>query len=142
MDQWKNYSNSLRHLGAGGLTLAVVLILAFIANLAITTVAYASDKSMNAPTSTAVTPGADRVSIRLARYDPITQELSIDATSTNPNAALQVFVTSNNELIGTLQQNGFDSDDFMWRFPWSVDPHNITVRSSLGGSAVSTVRER
>jgi hypothetical protein len=50
---------------------------------------------------------------------------------------MQVFVTSTNTLIGTLRNDGggrYRSD-----FSWPSNPQNITVRSSLGGSASRTV---
>jgi hypothetical protein len=48
-----------------------------------------------------------------------------------------VFVTSTNQLIGPLANNG--RGRYSRAFNLSTNPQNITVRSSLGGSASSTV---
>jgi hypothetical protein len=63
--------------------------------------------------------------------------LRVEATSTRTNATLQVFVTSTNQLIGTLSNNG--GGKYGREFSWSVNPQNITVRSSFGGSASRAV---
>jgi hypothetical protein len=42
-------------------------------------------------------------------------------------------VTSTNQLIGTLNNDG--SGRYSARFSLSTNPQNVTVRSSLGGSA-------
>ena len=53
-----------------------------------------------------VTPEAtlapDSVAITRAEYDTGNRRLRVEATSTNANATLQVFVTSSSQLIGTL----------------------------------------
>jgi hypothetical protein len=43
----------------------------------------------------------------------------------------QVFVTSTDALIGTLDHKG---SGYRGRFNWPTNPRNVTVRSSLGGS--------
>jgi hypothetical protein len=48
-----------------------------------------------------------------------------------------VFVTSTNQLIGTLANNG--GGKYSGQFTWSVNPQNVTVRSNLGGSKSSAV---
>jgi hypothetical protein len=82
-------------------------------------------------------PASDTVSIQRAEYDAGKQELRVEATSTNTSAAVQVFVTSTNALIGTLQNDG--GGRYSGRFSWPSNPQSITVRSSLGGSATRTV---
>jgi hypothetical protein len=63
--------------------------------------------------------------------------LRVEATSTRTNATLQVFVTSNGQLIGTLTNNG--GGKYGGELNWSVNPQNITVRSSFGGAATRAV---
>jgi hypothetical protein len=50
---------------------------------------------------------------------------------------MKVYVTSTNAYIGTLGNSG--RGRFKGSFSWSVNPQNITVRSSLGGSAAKAV---
>jgi hypothetical protein len=45
---------------------------------------------------------------------------------------LRTYVTSSNELIGTLSGNVDGS--YRGDFTWATNPQMITVRSSLGGS--------
>jgi hypothetical protein len=80
------------------------------------------------------------VAIQRADYTGWRDELRVDATSTNPSATLQVFVTSTNQLIGTLNNNGNGS--YSGTFSWPTNPQNITVRSNLGGSASRNVSTR
>jgi hypothetical protein len=84
------------------------------------------------------TPAADSVAITRAEYDAGNRRLRVEATSTNASATLQAFVTSNNQLIGTLSNQG--SGRFRAEFTWPVSPQNITVRSSVGGSTSAVVR--
>jgi hypothetical protein len=96
--------------------------------------------STNTPTRTPTpvsTPAADTVSITRAEYSAANRELRIEATSTRSNAVLRAYVTSTNELIGTLSNNG--GGRYEGRFTWPTNPQNITVRSSLGGSATRAV---
>jgi hypothetical protein len=90
------------------------------------------------PTSTRTpTPATDTVTIQRAEYAVGNQELRVEATSTSTSATLQVFVTSTNTLIGTLHNDG--GGRYSGRFSWPSNPQNITVRSSLGGSATRTI---
>jgi hypothetical protein len=84
------------------------------------------------------TPAPDSVSITRAEYDAGNRRLRVEATSTNANATLQVFVTSNGQLIGTLSNQG--GGRYRAEFTWPVNPQSITVRSSSGGSATLAVR--
>jgi len=96
--------------------------------------------STNTPTRTPTpvsTPAADTVSITRAEYSTGNRELRIEATSTRSNAVLRAYVTSTNALIGTLSNNG--GGRYEGRFTWPTNPQNITVRSSLGGSATRAV---
>jgi hypothetical protein len=50
---------------------------------------------------------------------------------------LRVYVTTSGTLIGTLRNTG--SGRYSGTFSWPVNPQNITVRSSSGGSATKSV---
>jgi uncharacterized membrane protein len=80
---------------------------------------------------------ADTVAIQLAEYASGNQQLRVEATSSSANATLQVFVTATNTLIGTLRNDG--GGRYRGDFSLSSNPQNITVRSSLGGSATRSV---
>ena len=84
------------------------------------------------------TPAPDSIAITRAEYDTGNRRLRVEATSTNANATLQVFVTSNGQLIGTLSNQG--GGIFRTEFTWPVNPQSITVRSSSGGSVTGVVR--
>jgi phosphopantothenoylcysteine synthetase/decarboxylase len=83
---------------------------------------------------------ADTVTITQAEYDVGNRRLRIEATSTRSNATLQAFVTSNNQLIGTLSNDG--GGRYRGEFSWPVNPQNITVRSNFGGQATRAVTAR
>jgi len=87
------------------------------------------------PTATRTT-APDSISIQIAEYSSGNQQLRVEATSSNANATLQVFVTATNTLIGTLRNEG--GGRYRGDFSWPPNPQNITVRSSLGGSASRT----
>ena len=84
--------------------------------------------------------GADTVSITRAEYDTAQRRLRVEATSTRSTGTLRVFVTSTNQLIGTLSNDG--GGRYRGEFSWSVNPQNITVRSNFGGQASRTVTAR
>jgi hypothetical protein len=79
---------------------------------------------------------ADTVAITLAQYRLSTKKLSVQATSTSATATLKVYVTATGQLIGTLKNNG---GKYSGQFSWPSNPQNITVQSSLGGSATKAV---
>lgn len=81
----------------------------------------------------------DTVAIQRAEYDGGKRELRVEATSTNSSAVLQCYVTSTGALIGTLSNNG---GRYSAQFSWPTNPQNITVRSSLGGSATRAVANK
>jgi FG-GAP-like repeat len=84
--------------------------------------------------------GADTVSITRAEYDIGNRRLRVEATSTRSTATLRVFVTSTNQLIGTLSNDG--GGRFRGEFSWPVNLQNITVRSNFGGQATRIVIAR
>jgi len=87
-----------------------------------------------------VTPATDIVAIQQADYFANRHELRVAATSTGSIATLQVYVTSTGALIGTLKH--YDGNRYSGRFAWPVNPQNITVRSSLCGSATKAVTSK
>jgi hypothetical protein len=80
----------------------------------------------------------DTVTITSAAYRPLRKVLSVAATSSNPSAVLSVYVTSTGQWIGQLLNLG--AGRYSGEFGWPSNPRNITVRSSLGGSASRAVR--
>jgi hypothetical protein len=91
-------------------------------------------------TNTTGGAGTDTVSITRAEYRTSNRTLRVGATSTRADATLQVFVTSTNQLIGTLANNG--GGRFRGQFSWPVNPQTITVRSNFGGQATRMVTVR
>ncbi len=89
------------------------------------------------PTRTPAPPAADTVAVQVAEYASGNRQLRVEATSSNASAAVNVYVTSTNTLIGTLQNDG--GGRYRGDFALSSNPQTITVRSSLGGSATRTV---
>jgi hypothetical protein len=85
----------------------------------------------------AKTATVDTVSVTRAEYRRDKQELRVEATSTSSSATLRAYVTSSGALIGTLSNLGGGKYGATLR--WSTNPQNVTVRSSLGGSASRTV---
>lgn len=79
---------------------------------------------------------ADTVAVQKAEYDSGKRTLKVEATSSNASATLQVFVTSTGQLLGTLSGSG---GKFSGQLNAATNPENITVRSSLGGSATRAV---
>lgn len=82
-------------------------------------------------------PAADTVSISRAEYETAKRTLRIDASSSKSTATLQAYVTSTNQLIGRLTNNG--AGRYSGAFTLSANPQNITVRSNLGGAKSSAV---
>ena len=87
-----------------------------------------------------VTPGTppppDTVRITKAQWKPvgINGQLTIQATSTNPNAILSVFIGGGFVFDLTNNGGGRYSGQFLWKQP----PHPpIVVRSNMGGAASS-----
>jgi hypothetical protein len=83
------------------------------------------------------TANADTVAVQKAEYDSAKRTLKVEASSSSAGATLQVFVTSTGQLLGTLSSNG--GGKFSGQLSAATNPQNITVRSSLGGSATRAV---
>jgi hypothetical protein len=97
-------------------------------------------RSANLTINPATTPTTDTVSITRAEYDSGGRRLRVEATSTRSTATLQVFVTSTNQLIGMLTNNG--GGRYRADFNVASNPQNITVRSNFGGQAARPVTAR
>jgi hypothetical protein len=86
------------------------------------------------------TGSLDRVTITRADYTVEGEKLVIDATDANTAATLTVSVTSNGKQVGTLTTFGGGQFDGTFFGPdGTLTPQDITVTSSLGGSATSAV---
>jgi len=83
---------------------------------------------------------SDTVAIPLAQYRAAKKQILVQATSTSAAATLTAYVTATDQLIGTLANNG--GGKFSGQFASASNPTNITVRSSLGGSATKAVTTR
>src|SRR5262249_50489468 len=82
-------------------------------------------------------PVSDTVTIIRAQWS--VGILRIQATSTNPNAILSVYLTASNSFMFNLTNIG--GGRFQDQRPWLDNPLSITVRSNFGGSATqSTVK--
>jgi hypothetical protein len=82
-------------------------------------------------------PSTDTVRITRAEFESSKRTLRVEATSTSSSATLRVFVTSTGALLGTLSNSG--GGQYRAELSVSTNPQNITVRSSLGGSASASV---
>lgn len=86
------------------------------------------------------TQPADVVAIQRADYRASKHELRVEATSSDASATLTVLVTSSGQPIGTLGNLG--GGQFSGTLTFPVNPVNISVRSSSGGSASRSVSLR
>jgi hypothetical protein len=82
-------------------------------------------------------PATDTVAIQVAEYASGNRQLRVEATSSNASATLRVYASATNTLIGTLRNEG--GGRYRGEFSLSSNPQQITVRSSLGGSATRSV---
>ena len=82
-------------------------------------------------------PTVDTINIQRAEYQQSRQSLRVDATGSNPAATLRVYVTATGAFVGTLRNNG--NGRYSASLAWPTNPMNITLRSSLGGSASTAV---
>jgi hypothetical protein len=84
-------------------------------------------------TVTAPVPAnADAVSISRVEYDTAKHQLRIDASSSGSGAVLKVYFTGTDTLVGTMSGTS-------GQFAVGLNPVNVTVRSSLGGTASKAV---
>jgi hypothetical protein len=82
-------------------------------------------------------PPSDTVTITRADYVASKTLLQVEATSTSTSAVLNAYVTATGRLIGKLTSAG--AGKYTGKFTVTPNPQNITVSSSLGGSATRAV---
>lgn len=80
-------------------------------------------------------PAADTVAIQRAEW--AAGLLRIEATSTNPNAILSVYLTASDSFMFTL--TNLEGGRYSAQRPWVFSPESITVKSNFGGSATKAV---
>jgi len=88
----------------------------------------------NGGTATAgltVAPG-DSLKVTAATFSTSTHLLTVNATGTNAQATLNVFLASNNQLLGTMVNQGGGRYTFQQSF-LSGTPASVNVVSNLGG---------
>jgi Putative Ig domain len=93
---------------------------------------YAGTLQSKLTVTAPVPPNADTVSIGRAEYDTAKNQLRVDASSSGSGAVLKVYYTGTDTLIGTISGTS-------GQFTVGLNPVNITVRSSLGGTASKAV---
>jgi hypothetical protein len=82
----------------------------------------------------------DQVTVTRADYTVEGEKLVVDATDANTTATLTVSVTSTGKKVGTLTTFGTGMFDGTFFGPdGTMTPQDITVTSSVGGSATSAV---
>ena len=84
----------------------------------------------SATTTVTVAPG-DKVTITSAKFSQSSRVLSVTATDSNAQATLQVFLASNNQLLGTMVNAGIGSYTLQVTVP-SGTPASVNVVSNLG----------
>lgn len=82
----------------------------------------------------------DTVQITRAQYLVSKSQLTVQATDSNSTAVLTVSVTSTGTVLGQMTNRGGGS--YQAKFNRISNPINITVTSSLGGSATAAVRSK
>ena len=87
-----------------------------------------------------VTPPADKITIQSAVYTGDTSELRVEATSSSNPAYMEVSDTDTGEILGVLYGTG--GSHFSDSFVISYAPRNITVKSTLNGTASRDVDVR
>jgi len=93
-----------------------------------------------ASTALTVAPG-DKVVITTATYSQSTHLLTVNATDSNAQATLNVYLASNNQLLGTMSNQGNGSYSLQVLFQTGT-PASISIASNLGaktGQGVSLV---
>lgn len=79
-------------------------------------------------------PTSDTVTITRAQWN--TGILRVEATSSNPDAILSVYLTASDSFMFGLTNTG--GGKYQAQHQWLDDPQQITVKSNLGGSASAT----
>ena len=84
-----------------------------------------------ASASLTVAPG-DSLKVTSATFSTSTHVLTVNVTGTNQQAIVNVFLGSNNQLLGTMVNQGGGSYSFQQSF-LSGTPASVKVVSNLGG---------
>jgi DNA-binding beta-propeller fold protein YncE len=82
-----------------------------------------------ASTILTVAPG-DKINITSATFSQATHVLTVNATDTNPQATLNAYLASNNQLLGTMVNQG-GGYALQIQFP-SGTPSSVSIVSNLG----------
>jgi DNA-binding beta-propeller fold protein YncE len=99
---------------------------------ATTTVTLAATYNGGTATTSLTVAPSDSLKITRATFSSSTHELMITATGTNAQAILNVFLASNNQLLGTMINNGGGNYTFQQIFQAGT-PASVNVVSNLGG---------
>jgi hypothetical protein len=91
-----------------------------------------------ASASLTVAPG-DKVTNTTATYSQSTHLLAVSATDSNPQATLNVFLASNNQLLGTMITQGDGSYTLQVQF-LAGTPASINIVSNLGAKTGQGVK--
>ena len=87
-----------------------------------------------------VAPG-DKVTISSATFSQSTRTLTVNAAGSNPQATLNVFLASTNQLLGTMVTSGNGS--YTLQVPFVGTPASVNVVSNLGaktGQGVTVIQ--
>jgi hypothetical protein len=79
----------------------------------------------------------DMVTVQQADYFSSKRELRVEVADSSSTATLRAYVTTTGALVGTLTNAG--GGKYKGQFAAASNPQNITVKSSLGGSASKAV---
>jgi hypothetical protein len=90
-----------------------------------------------ASTVLTVAPG-DKISIASATYSQSTHVLTVTASDTNPQAILNVYLASNNQLLGSMTNQG-GNYQFTLTFAGGI-PASVNVASNLGAKTGQGVK--
>jgi hypothetical protein len=75
----------------------------------------------------------DNVVVTQAQYSISQKQLKVQATSTSSTATLSVYETSSGAFLGTMANDG--GGKYELQTTLATAPANVTIKSSLGGSA-------
>lgn len=77
------------------------------------------------------------MTVQQAVYTSSKRELRVEVSDSSSTATLRAYVTATGALLGTLTNGG--GGKYKGQFNSPSNPQNVTVRSSLGGSASKAV---
>jgi DNA-binding beta-propeller fold protein YncE len=96
-----------------------------------TTITLTAQYNGGTATASLTVAPADKVTITATTYSQSTHLLNVSATDTNSQAILNVYLGSNNQLLGTMANRSGGSYSFSVTFP-SGTPSSVNVVSNLG----------